>query len=146
MRRTHIVFLRADAPPKPPAGAACNGCGVCCAVEPCPLAMLVFRRRHGPCPALDWREGEGEDRTQEGERGQRGEARYVCGLLLAPERHLPRLPPGLRRFVAPVFRHLVARWIAAGRGCDSTVVPQDEEDEKDGKDERPNALTSSPGP
>jgi hypothetical protein len=137
MRRTHIVFLRADAPPKPPAGAACNGCGVCCAVEPCPLAMLVFRRRHGPCPALDWREGE---------RGQRGEARYVCGLLLAPERHLPRLPPGLRRFVAPVFRHLVTRWIAAGRGCDSTVVPQDEEDEKDGKDERPNALTSSPGP
>lgn len=97
-----IVLLHAAAPPKPPAGAPCNGCGVCCAAEPCPLAMIVFRRRHGACPALDW----------QGER-------YACGLLLAPERHLRWLPRCGRRLAV----RFVARWIAAGRGCDSGAPP-----------------------
>lgn len=102
MSRTRIVFLRAGAPPKPPAGEPCNGCGVCCAAEPCPAGIVLFRRRRGACPALTWQDG-----------------RYACGLLLAPEHHLRWLPRGGRRLAARLF----ARWIAAGRGCDSDAPP-----------------------
>jgi hypothetical protein len=88
------VELLSDAPLKPAFGAQCNGCGLCCAVETCPLGMILFRRRHGPCPALEWREG-----------------RYVCGVLAEPKRFIPLLP---RSWAV----RLVARWIAAGKGCD----------------------------
>lgn len=47
-------------------GAPCNGCGVCCLAEPCPLGVLLSRRRSGACVALQW------DGT-----------RYVCGALAA---------------------------------------------------------------
>ncbi len=93
------VALPADAPPKPAHGAQCNGCGLCCAVETCPLGMILFRRRRGPCPALLWRA-----------------ARSVCGVLAEPERFIPLLP---RRWAT----RLVARWIAAGKGCDCRHQP-----------------------
>ncbi|WP_173982752.1 hypothetical protein [Magnetospirillum sp. SS-4] len=76
-------------PARPAFGAPCNGCGVCCLEECCPLAIVVHRRRRGPCPSLIG----GED----------GEI-HRCGLLI----RAPRL-----------LRPLVARWIAAGTGCDS---------------------------
>ena len=98
------VALNAQAPPKPAYGAACNGCGLCCAVELCPLAILRFKRRQGPCPALDW---DGAQR------------RYVCGVLMAPKRFLPWLPG---RWAA----RLVGRWIAAGRGCDCRAEISDQ--------------------
>ncbi len=94
------IRLVSAAPAKPPPGEACNGCGVCCAAEPCPLGRLVFRQRSGPCPALHW----------DAER-----ALYRCELTLRPERHLPRLLAPL----AGPFRLLALRWIAAGGGCDS---------------------------
>ena len=83
-----VIYLQPQAPPKPATGAACNGCGACCASEPCPLGMLVSRRRHGACSALRWSEAE---------------QRYHCGLLASGP---------------PWRRALVARWIAAGAGCD----------------------------
>jgi Fe-S-cluster-containing hydrogenase component 2 len=98
--RDRVILLRAAAPPKPVPGAACNGCGLCCVAQPCPLGMLVSRRRQGRCRALQW---------------QAGEARYACGVLVRPGRWLPWLP-------ATLARRLVARWIAAARGCDSTLV------------------------
>ncbi|WP_096701225.1 hypothetical protein [Magnetospirillum sp. 15-1] len=95
------VELRSDAPPKPAYGAACNGCGLCCAVATCPLGIILFRRLEGPCPASQWRDG-----------------RYVCGALAEPGRFAPLLP---RRWAS----RLVARWIAAGKGCDCRSEVED---------------------
>jgi hypothetical protein len=50
----HVIAIHAEAPAKPAVGAPCNGCGVCCLVEPCPLGVLVSRRRKGACAALRW--------------------------------------------------------------------------------------------
>jgi hypothetical protein len=84
------IRLHACAPEKPPVGAPCNGCGVCCALSPCPLAYFLLRHREGVCPELRW----------QGER-------YVCGLIVAPRGWLRWLP-----------RRLLLRWIGAGLGCD----------------------------
>ncbi|WP_205119477.1 hypothetical protein [Paramagnetospirillum kuznetsovii] len=100
-----MVSLDARAPGKPDVGGPCNGCGVCCAVETCPLGLLLFRRRKGPCPGLGW---------------QSEYSRYVCGVLADPKRFLGWLP-------ASLGRALVFRWIAAGKGCDSTAILMDVE-------------------
>lgn len=92
-----VIHLRADAPAKPPEGAACNGCGLCCAWAPCPAGIVVSRRWQGRCRALRWDGG-----------------RYRCGLLSAPGRFVRLLP-------ATWVRALAARWIAAGRGCDASL-------------------------
>ncbi len=91
------VLLHRQAPPKPAWGEPCNGCGLCCVAEPCPLGMLISRRRRGSCRALQW-DG----------------SRYRCGALADPGRWLPGLPRGWAR-------RLAGRWIAAGRGCDATL-------------------------
>ncbi len=99
--KERIIELHAEAPAKPAIGAPCNGCGVCCALETCPLAMLRFLKRCGPCPALEWSAEEG---------------RYACGLLIRPGRYLP-LPAGMHSRA----RRFFARSIAAGKGCDSNA-------------------------
>ena len=77
------------APAKPAPGAPCNGCGVCCLAETCPIGRIRFLQIRGPCPALRWRD-----------------ERYECGLLAD----------------AGPFKPLIARWIAAGKGCDSYTM------------------------
>jgi len=96
-----VVHLQRAAPAKPPPGAPCNGCGVCCALETCPLGRLRFRRAAGPCPALEW---------------QAAETRYRCGLLAHPRTYL-----WLPRPAENLARRLLRRWIAAGRGCDCSA-------------------------
>ena len=93
-----IIHLHRNAPSKPQVGQACNGCGVCCALNTCPVARLRFLRKAGPCPALAW---------------SGDEMRYRCGLLQTPKRYFPALPISDDR-----LRRLLARWIAAGIGCD----------------------------
>ena len=100
-----LVTLPPDAPDKPALGSPCNGCGVCCAAELCPLGRVIFRKSRGPCPALTWRTAE---------------QRHDCGLVVAPKKHLPRLP----RRLEPLFVRLARRWIAAGIGCDSDVIAE----------------------
>jgi len=96
-RTIHIQPL---APAKPAWGQPCNGCGVCCLAEPCPLGMLLSRRRRGACVALRW---------------QAPPQRYVCGAVAEPATVWPRWS----RWAQPVLVRLARRWIAAGVGCDA---------------------------
>ncbi|UUX97438.1 hypothetical protein [Aquabacterium sp. J223] len=90
-----VIHLQPLAPPKPAPGAACNGCGVCCSVEPCPVGVLLSGRRRGACRLLRWDALGGL---------------YRCGLLAVSPR------TGLLRRAARAYAR---RLIAAGRGCDS---------------------------
>lgn len=94
--RHPVILLQPEAPAKPLQGQPCNGCGVCCTAEPCPLGQALSRRRQGRCRALTWKPEAGL---------------YLCGVLDDPQRWLPWLPQ-------TVARALARRWIAAGRGCD----------------------------
>lgn len=102
MPEHRLIEIHAAAPPKPAWGQPCNGCGLCCLAEPCPLGMVVSRRRRGACRALMWVDAEGC---------------YRCGLLAAPRGFLPR---GMR-WAAPGLARLARRWIAAGIGCDAAI-------------------------
>lgn len=99
---SQTITLHTKAPPKPEIGAPCNGCGVCCAAETCPAALVLFLQRQGSCPALFWNEKE---------------TRYSCGLLDNPAQYLRWLP---RRWNALASRFF-ARRIAAGAGCDCSA-------------------------
>jgi len=98
-RQSFVIHLEATAPAKPATGQPCNGCGVCCALEPCPLGAVLSRRRRGACVALTW---DGES------------ARYRCGVVTDPRQYLPWFP-------APWTRRLTLRWISAARGCDADL-------------------------
>jgi hypothetical protein len=98
-----VIRLHPAAPAKPAERAPCNGCGVCCAAEPCPVGVLVSGRRTGACAALSW---------------NRDASLYRCGLVSSPGVVLPRLP----RALAPLVSRLARRWISAASGCDSSLV------------------------
>jgi len=100
------ITLQPAAPHKPAVGAACNGCGICCSIAPCPLSRGLLGHRGGACPALVW-----QDDAQ----------RYVCGLLVAPADHLRWLPQHLAKLGSALAR----RWIAAGAGCDCDAAESD---------------------
>ena len=100
-----VILLHVDAPAKPAEGTPCNGCGLCCAVEPCPAGVLLSRRRTGACKALQWSDAE---------------RRYLCGLVSAPSRVLPWLPKRL----APLASRLTRRWIASATGCDASLAAE----------------------
>ena len=81
------------APPKPPFGAPCNGCGYCCQQGLCQLGEMIFGAVAPPCPALLFVQG-----------------RYWCSLVLmeyATRRHDASVPP--------VLEHS----LAIGWGCDA---------------------------
>lgn len=104
------IHVHPFAPQKPAEGATCNGCGVCCLTEPCPLGVFLSRRRSGACDALRW--------SDDG-------AFYRCGAISAPEdvlhHALTRWLRPLAKGVSPWMARLAKRWVAAGQGCDSTV-------------------------
>ena len=97
-----VIHLHPAAPSKPATGAACNGCGVCCAWQPCTLGVLASGRLRGPCSALRW-----DDAA----------SLYRCALVQAPGAAWPALPAWLR----PAVARLARRWIAAGAGCDCSA-------------------------
>jgi len=97
-----IVWLQPEAPAKPAEGAPCNGCGLCCLTEPCPLGALVSRRRKGACAALKWSD---VDR------------RYWCGMVADPGGVTGLTHPWAVRALSALAR----RWIASGVGCDARL-------------------------
>jgi hypothetical protein len=105
--RYQVIHIHAQAPAKPALGAACNGCGVCCLAEPCPVGMVLSRRRHGACVAVTWVEQE---------------QRYRCGVAMEPLRYLPRWMRRLPAGLPPWFSRVALRFIAAGKGCDSDAT------------------------
>ncbi len=106
----HTIHIHPQAPGKVPEGTACNGCGVCCLFEPCPLGVVLSRTRTGACAALRWVETSGK---------------YRCGAIVAPvdtlASALPRGARWLAPLLAPLLRRWGLRWIAAGMGCDSSL-------------------------
>lgn len=107
-RSGSVIWIHPEAPPKPALGQPCNGCGVCCLAEPCPLGMLVSLKREGACRALQW---SGEDQQ------------YRCGMLVHPTRYVgwrTLRPDGL---VNRLIRRYARRMIAAGIGCDADIEP-----------------------
>jgi hypothetical protein len=101
-----VIQIHPQAPAKPAFGAACNGCGLCCLAEPCPLGVLLSRSRKGPCMALRW---------------QPDIQQYRCGALGAAG--AADAAGLLARAWARLRARLVARWIAAGSGCDCDLEP-----------------------
>lgn len=98
-----VIYIHREAPPKPLMGDACNGCGVCCAAEPCPVSRLFLKRETQSCKALEWHAPHG---------------RYFCGMVLKPKNYLPWLPNRLSNFASRCFK----RWIAADWKCDSDAT------------------------
>jgi len=107
-RTTFYIFPQA--PDKPALGAACNGCGVCCLLEPCPLGVLLSGHRRGACSALRWQADAGI---------------YRCGAIVAPQEVLQaRLPSWLHGagfWWGWLLRRSARRWVGAGIGCDCDV-------------------------
>ena len=112
MLNTQVIHIHPQAPAKPAEGAHCNGCGVCCLMQPCPLGIVLSGTRTGACAALRW-----QDST----------SRYTCGALVSPYAVVQsRLAKGLGWLAQPisaVLPRLAHRWIAADIGCDSTLQP-----------------------
>lgn len=100
MRQRRVILLHALAPAKPATGEPCNGCGWCCAAEPCPLGALLSRRRRGACVALLW---------------SHEERRYRCGAVSDPKQFVRWLP-------AAWLRRAALRWISAAKGCDADIT------------------------
>jgi hypothetical protein len=94
-----LIRIHAQAPQKPVAGKPCNGCGLCCVAEPCPVSRFFLGHRDGSCPALIW---------------EPAPLRYVCGMVTDPARFLKPLPRPLEKIAGRLFR----RWIAADTACD----------------------------
>ena len=100
--REQVIHIHPDAPRQPALGAPCNGCGVCCLAEPCPLGRVISRKVRGACDALRWDEAQGL---------------YRCGAITDTAGVLgPRWT-----WAAPLLRRLARRWIAAGIGCDASL-------------------------
>lgn len=100
-----------EAPDRPAYGSPCNGCGVCCKQEPCPLAVRVLRVSYesGRCPALEHADGA-----------------YRCGLVANPAKYAKA-----RAMVKgkKALSDGAAVLIGAGFGCDYRTSRGEETDE-----------------
>lgn len=89
---------------KPPVGAPCNGCGLCCETLICSAGSFTMglvteygRRAPGPCPALV----------------TEPDGRKVCGMVKRPKDYAPG-----KRGGAHDLRAAIMLLIGAGAGCD----------------------------
>lgn len=75
--------------------------------------MVLSHKRRGGCDALRWNAIHNV---------------YRCGAMAVPHEVAARALPTAMRWMAPVLGGLLGRvarrWIAAGIGCDSSLVPE----------------------
>lgn len=84
---------------KPRRGQPCNGCGWCCAMEPCELAReFISGPVTAPCPALERQDG-----------------RFVCGMIRRPSHYMDLPNDWADQHLGGMF----AEALGAGRGCDA---------------------------
>src|ERR1043165_2494420 len=91
------IGIKPGPPRKPPEGDACNGCGLCCAVQLCPIVIELLPDAQAPCPAMEFN----------GER-------FWCGLIRRPSRYLGT-PLQSDRVIGP----MAGVELAIGQGCDA---------------------------
>jgi hypothetical protein len=89
------------APEKPAEGHPCNGCGMCCAAEPCGIAVEFLGATEGPCPAMQFEGG-----------------RFWCGMTRTPGAYM-----GAPDFADGILGPMFAEALGIGRGCDSDAAP-----------------------
>jgi len=101
----HWLLLQVEpqAPAKPALGQPCNGCGLCCLAEPCPLGIMLSLRWRGACRMLRW---------------EAGPQRSSADTATSPS------ASRTRRLLRGLWNRLVRRWIAAGSGCDAALEVQ----------------------
>ena len=92
-------------PEYPGTGNPCNGCGLCCLAEPCPVSLELFGQS-SQCPALEFDGG-----------------RFRCALMTNPGDY-GAIPEGVLSLdldhemaASSYYRQL----IGAGMGCDSEI-------------------------
>ena len=91
---------------KPPFRAPCNGCGVCCLAQLCPIAIDWLPGVTTPCPALETEDG-----------------RFWCGLIRHPSKHL-----GIRFNGDSILSPMIAKGVGLGQGCsmeDGVLDPEE---------------------
>lgn len=83
---------------KPPHGAPCNNCGICCMAALCPLAKHLFGGELGPCPALLMDDGKSQ-----------------CGVVANPAAYINSEEP------EAIMREYALEVIGARTGCDCRI-------------------------
>jgi hypothetical protein len=85
--------------PKPPHGAPCTNCGLCCQDSLCILGQKIFNKTEGPCPALL--------KFPNGESG--------CGVVTAPGIFAPAV---VQEYGTEKTSEAASILIGKGMGCD----------------------------
>jgi hypothetical protein len=85
---------------KPRLGQPCNGCGLCCAMEPCGIAreFIPDHPEEGPCRAMERHDG-----------------RFVCGMMRRPSHYMGLPNDWADEHVGSMF----AAALGSGQGCDA---------------------------
>lgn len=88
-------------PHKPNFGQPCNGCGVCCVITPCSLALAKVEGAEPKkkCPALEKMAGY-----------------YQCGLMANPKKYAPK-----NEYEEDIMQMAAKLLIGSGNGCDCTL-------------------------
>ena len=97
-----VQVSRADWQRKPPHGAPCTRCGVCCISRPCKLGARVFGLTIGRCPALIGNPGDD----------------YACDLIANPARYRPQL---VAEHGEKTAQDAAAHLIGCALGCDARI-------------------------
>lgn len=92
---------------KPPHGAPCNSCGLCCISALCPIAEAHFGARPAPCPAIM----------------PQANGTVLCGLMADPARFAP---DKVMKYGAAAVSSSVKLLNGSGDGCDCTEPDEPE--------------------